>query len=57
MNWTVDRDTPEYSAAADEKFQLTLSAGDFLKLRYSLLLVRSSAVAFWESWFIGTGRH
>jgi ABC-type uncharacterized transport system involved in gliding motility auxiliary subunit len=38
VNWAVDRD-PQLSVPARpiEKFQLALSAGDFMKLRYALL--------------------
>ncbi|HEX2855807.1 MAG TPA: GldG family protein [Opitutaceae bacterium] len=46
VNWTVDRDTQlNIPARPIEQFQLSLSAGDFTKLRYSLLLVLPSGVA------------
>lgn len=46
VNWTVDRDTQLNIAARPiEQFQLSLSAADFVKLRYSLLLALPSAVA------------
>ncbi|MEO7412877.1 MAG: GldG family protein [Opitutaceae bacterium] len=46
VNWNVDRDTQLNIAARPiEQFQLSLSAGDFAKLRYSLLLVLPGAVA------------
>lgn len=46
VNWTVDRDTQLNIAARPiEQFQLSLSASDFVKLRYSLLLALPSAVA------------
>ena len=46
VNWSVDRDTQLNIAARPiEQFQLSLSAGDFAKLRYSLLLVLPGAVA------------
>ncbi|MEO6569094.1 MAG: GldG family protein [Opitutaceae bacterium] len=46
VNWNVDRDTQLNIAAHPiEQFQLSLSAGDFVKLRYSLLLVLPGAVA------------
>ena len=38
MNWTVDRDTQlNIPARPIERFQLSLSADVFLKLRYTLL--------------------
>jgi ABC-type uncharacterized transport system len=46
VNWTVDRDTQLNIAARPiEQFQLSLSAADFVKLRYSLLLALPTAVA------------
>lgn len=46
VNWTVDRDTQlNITARPIEQFQLSLSAADFVKLRYSLLLALPSAVA------------
>lgn len=46
VNWMVDRDTQlNIPARPIEQFQLSLSAADFVKLRYSLLLVLPSAVA------------
>ncbi len=39
VNWTVDRDQQVNVAPRPiEKFQLSLSSGDFMKLRYALLL-------------------
>jgi hypothetical protein len=46
VNWTVDRDTQlNIPARPIEQFQLSLSAGDFTKLRYSLLLILPGGVA------------
>jgi hypothetical protein len=46
VNWAVDRDTQlKIPARPIEQFQLSLSAGDFVKLRYSLLLILPGAVA------------
>jgi hypothetical protein len=45
VNWTVDRDTQlNIPARPIEQFQLSLSAEDFVKLRYSLLLALPGAV-------------
>ena len=44
VNWTVDRDTQfNIPVRPIERFQLSLSASDLLKLRYSLLLVLPGA--------------
>lgn len=46
VNWAVDRDTQlNIPARPIERFQLSLSAADLLKLRYSLLLVLPGAAA------------
>jgi ABC-type uncharacterized transport system len=46
VNWAVDRDTQlNIPARPIERFQLSLSAADLLKLRYSLLLVLPAAAA------------
>ncbi|MSU68000.1 MAG: ABC transporter, partial [Opitutaceae bacterium] len=40
VNWTVDRDTQlNVPARPIERFQLSLSADVFLKLRYALLFI------------------
>ncbi len=46
VNWTVDRDTQlNIPARPIERFQLSLSASDAVKLRYSLLLALPGAAA------------
>jgi hypothetical protein len=46
VNWTVGRDTQlNIPPRPIERFQLSLSAGDLLKLRYSLLLALPGAAA------------
>jgi ABC-type uncharacterized transport system involved in gliding motility auxiliary subunit len=46
VNWTVDRDTQlNIPARPIEQFQLALSASEFLKLRYTLLLALPGAAA------------
>ncbi len=46
VNWTVDRDTQLNTPARPiERFQLSLSAGELTKLRYSLLLALPGAAA------------
>jgi ABC-type uncharacterized transport system involved in gliding motility auxiliary subunit len=46
VNWTVDRDTQlNIPARPIEQFQLSLSASDFVKLRFTLMLAVPSAAA------------
>ena len=46
VNWTVDRDSQfNIPARPIERFQLSLSAGELTRLRYSLLLALPSAAA------------
>ena len=46
VNWTVDRDTQlNIPARPIEQFQLSLSASEFLKLRYTLMLALPGAAA------------